>query len=268
MEAEAAAQADLSLGLDFKLDEAPAATEESQPTQAPAPSAAADQALEFDLGVIETSAEPAPTAEATGGAAEVAGLALDMDTLLAAPETAPPQPAEAPALPEFAVTEEEAPVASEEIPAAAEEPALSLDALATDIATPAETETSTQPAPEEESIVIESATAPEGGLDFDFEMETPEAPASTSEPAAQPKPAPDLDLSGLSLELGEPAASATGTREPAETDSQEVATKLDLARAYKEMGDREGAREILEEVLKEGTPQQQDDARALLDSLG
>ena len=32
----------------------------------------------------------------------------------------------------------------------------------------------------------------------------------------------------------------------------EVGTKLDLARAYMDMGDPEGARNILEEVLSEG----------------
>jgi pilus assembly protein FimV len=47
----------------------------------------------------------------------------------------------------------------------------------------------------------------------------------------------------------------------------EVATKLDLARAYVEMGDKEGAKEILEEVLKEGNSQQQADANQLLASL-
>ena len=34
----------------------------------------------------------------------------------------------------------------------------------------------------------------------------------------------------------------------------EVGTKLDLARAYMDMGDPDGARNILEEVLHEGSP--------------
>jgi pilus assembly protein FimV len=49
--------------------------------------------------------------------------------------------------------------------------------------------------------------------------------------------------------------------------SAEAATKLDLARAYVEMGDADGAREILEEVLKEGSSQQQAEANQLLASL-
>lgn len=48
------------------------------------------------------------------------------------------------------------------------------------------------------------------------------------------------------------------------TDADEAATKLDLARAYIDMGDTEGAREILEEVLKEGTEVQRNEARDLL----
>ena len=51
-------------------------------------------------------------------------------------------------------------------------------------------------------------------------------------------------------------------------DSESVATKLDLARAYIDMGDSEGAREMLEEVLQEGDTQQQADAQTLLDNIG
>lgn len=50
-------------------------------------------------------------------------------------------------------------------------------------------------------------------------------------------------------------------------DVNEVGTKLDLARAYIDMGDPEGARSILEEVLEEGDDTQRDEARELLDSL-
>ncbi len=51
------------------------------------------------------------------------------------------------------------------------------------------------------------------------------------------------------------------------TDSDEAATKLDLARAYIDMGDNEGAREILEEVLDEGTEAQMRDAKSLLERI-
>jgi len=47
----------------------------------------------------------------------------------------------------------------------------------------------------------------------------------------------------------------------------EVGTKLDLARAYVDMGDPGGARSILEEVLDEGDDSQKQQAQQLLDSL-
>ena len=47
-----------------------------------------------------------------------------------------------------------------------------------------------------------------------------------------------------------------------------VDTKLDLARAYVDMGDADGARAMLDEVIKEGTQIQQDVAKRLLETLG
>lgn len=47
----------------------------------------------------------------------------------------------------------------------------------------------------------------------------------------------------------------------------EVGTKLDLARAYMDMGDPEGARSILSEVLSEGSLSQKQEARRLMDAL-
>jgi pilus assembly protein FimV len=47
----------------------------------------------------------------------------------------------------------------------------------------------------------------------------------------------------------------------------EVGTKLDLARAYMDMGDPEGARSILDEVIHEGSASQKQEARRLMDSL-
>ncbi len=47
----------------------------------------------------------------------------------------------------------------------------------------------------------------------------------------------------------------------------EVGTKLDLARAYMDMGDPDGARNILEEVLTEGSAAQKQEAQRLIESL-
>ncbi|WP_078119434.1 FimV/HubP family polar landmark protein [Thiosocius teredinicola] len=56
---------------------------------------------------------------------------------------------------------------------------------------------------------------------------------------------------------------------PGELEGEdEVTTKLDLARAYVDMGDQDGARSILEEVVAEGNDNQRDDAEKLLAELG
>ncbi|HUL46178.1 MAG TPA: FimV/HubP family polar landmark protein [Steroidobacteraceae bacterium] len=47
----------------------------------------------------------------------------------------------------------------------------------------------------------------------------------------------------------------------------EVGTKLDLARAYMDMGDPDGARNILEEVMTEGSAAQKQEAQRLMESL-
>jgi pilus assembly protein FimV len=50
-------------------------------------------------------------------------------------------------------------------------------------------------------------------------------------------------------------------------DVDEVSTKLDLARAFIDMGDTEGARGSLEEVMSEGNAEQKAEAKALLDQM-
>ena len=50
-------------------------------------------------------------------------------------------------------------------------------------------------------------------------------------------------------------------------DSDEINTKLDLARAYAEMGDAEGARSLLEEVLSEGNDVQSGEAKRMIEEL-
>jgi len=49
--------------------------------------------------------------------------------------------------------------------------------------------------------------------------------------------------------------------------ADEAATKLDLARAYIDMGDHEGARDILDEVCKEGSDAQRQEAEEMLSRL-
>ena len=51
------------------------------------------------------------------------------------------------------------------------------------------------------------------------------------------------------------------------TATDAVATKLSLVRAYLDMGDHDGARGLLEEVLKEGTAEQREEAQRLSQRL-
>jgi pilus assembly protein FimV len=119
-------------------------------------------------------------------------------------------------------------------------------------------------------ISFESPTTPEqatadtlGSMDFNLDLDTADTKPMPA-PAAEPAP---LDLSSISLDLGAPGEGSASTTS---TDPkwQEVATKLDLAKAYEEMGDKDGARELLNEVVKEGDNAQQSQAKQMLSSLG
>jgi len=111
----------------------------------------------------------------------------------------------------------------------------------------------------------EVAPVGEGGhdIDFEFDIDTP----STTTAAAPPK-APAFDLSSIDLELdGNRAETHTSLPGQADEENPDVATKLELAQAYEEMGDKEGARELLQEVLHEGGSRQQQTARDRLAAL-
>ena len=119
---------------------------------------------------------------------------------------------------------------------------------------------------------VETAVAETGyveadtqGLDFDLgDLDVPAATDDTLklDLGLEEDNGPDskFDFSGLDLDLGDSGDN--------ELELDEVGTKLDLARAYVEMGDKEGAREILNEVLSEGNDKQKADAKGLMGTLG
>ena len=76
----------------------------------------------------------------------------------------------------------------------------------------------------------------------------------------------DLDLSG-DFEVDQPESEEDEELVIA-ADSNALSTKLDLARAYLDMGDDDGARQILDEVVAEGSAELQAEARALLERIG
>jgi pilus assembly protein FimV len=50
-------------------------------------------------------------------------------------------------------------------------------------------------------------------------------------------------------------------------EDDDIATRLELARAYMDIGDKEGAREVLDEVLGLGNSEQREEATALLKAI-
>ncbi|MBP6096101.1 MAG: pilus assembly protein [Methyloversatilis sp.] len=79
-------------------------------------------------------------------------------------------------------------------------------------------------------------------------------------------PLPDLDDAAVSTVIN--PEDMLANEEPPQTAAEEAETKLELARAYEEMGDKEGARELLQEVVREGTAEQQSLASDMLTRLG
>jgi pilus assembly protein FimV len=117
---------------------------------------------------------------------------------------------------------------------------------------------------------------------FDFDL-TPRqtnlhahAPASSSATAVENEVAEEFDAHATSWEFAEPSADPVSEasaphhelhHDLGQLNDDPVDTKLDLARAYLDMGDPDGAHAMLEEVMHEGTQMQKDVAKRLLDSI-
>jgi pilus assembly protein FimV len=92
-----------------------------------------------------------------------------------------------------------------------------------------------------------------GSINLDLSAEPEE---SAMAPAALPEPA------------GLPEAFEEAAPDVHDAQWEEVNTKLDLAKAYEEMGDLEGARELLQEVLNEGSGELIEQAETILARIG
>ncbi|WP_307724432.1 FimV/HubP family polar landmark protein [Pseudoduganella lurida] len=285
----ASAPADNLMDFDFGDDTAVPApvAPASAPAPAPAPSVAdagdAEHFLDFDLGGLDAAtpatvppASPAPAADPFADkSADDLDLAFDLPGDAARPEevTAAPAPADLAMDFDLDLPGDDQPATA---PAPAADPLAELDLMDFDVAAP-----------------LPPAAAP--SLEDDFALdalpELPDSPAGTasangagtSAPAASAPP-PEFDLSGIDLELDEladqpPAATPPLVDEPAVPApaaapeqltplQMEMDTKLDLAVAYQEIGDKEGARELLDEVLRGGSDDQVSRANQMLASLG
>ena len=265
--APVAEEAATDLGFDFDLSALTGAPAEAPATAAPAAEEKAEEGaedvLDFNLDLGSIGAPAAPAAEAKTeqeGAHEEGVMEFDLGAFT---QPAPAAPEAAAATEELISAEswqdevmgldiEAAPIEA----AAAPAPELEMSDFAA--AAPA--------AAESESIELAAPPVEEAPLDFDFDLGQEEMVSAAPAPAAE-SAVPDLDLTGISLDIGA-AAPAEPAAGPVDFGSQEVSTKLDLARAYVDMGDMEGAREILQEVIREGGAEQQEEAKKLLSELG
>jgi len=95
--------------------------------------------------------------------------------------------------------------------------------------------------------------------------------SGVSEPEeATPTPVlPEEDLADINLNIDDSVTTESVGVKPVEKSGRwhEIATKIDLARAYQEMGDSDRAKEALQEVLKDGDIEQQKSAKIILDRL-
>lgn len=114
--------------------------------------------------------------------------------------------------------------------------------------------------------------SPEAALELEPQRTTPwegldevKVPTPDIQPFEQPK-TPEVSLD-VDFDL-EPARHGEVERGVTPFTEDPIGTKLDLARAYVDMGDLEGARAMLQEVIAEGAEVQKQEARRLLDSLG
>ena len=134
--------------------------------------------------------------------------------------------------------------------------------------------------------VIQPGLAPEetddGFPDDTFELPSSEAlpPAfDSSAPIAEPVDSPNSDWvaqegAEAPADFQDDQETITGIQDPDQSSYDEglvsndpVETKLDLARAYLDMGDQEGARSMLKEVLADGSEVQKEEAQRLLEEL-
>jgi pilus assembly protein FimV len=253
--APAAAASVMDFDLDRDAGALPSLAEESKSS----PKAADSNTLDFDLGGLsfdEPAAAAPVVAEAPApvpAADEVQDLSFDLglDTPAAKVETveaAPVPDAMADIGMDFNLD-----LPTESKPAApAADPLADLSSM--DFSLPAASAPAAAPVEE----------APLSAADFALDLPVEPAPAAAAAPAA------DFDLSGIDLDLGGAAQVAEAPKNEEEMSAlhMEMDTKLDLAVAYQEIGDKEGARELLDEVIRGGSDDQVSRASAMRAQLG
>jgi pilus assembly protein FimV len=254
---QAAAEEPLDFSFDMDFG-APAANPVPQAAVQPAQAEDDLSFGDFDLDDTIPAASPASTAEATVAAVSTAAPNSDFDMASLAREF-----------------DLEPPAAPEQSSPATElkDPLFDLDTMDFGLA------------PATPAADFSPASAPAPALSLEDELfGLPDLPTAAPAPVQTAEYAPhdmlepqkveaDFDLGGFDLDL--PAENTQPLADidtmtapavaPAETSAahMEMETKLDLAIAYQEIGDKEGARELLEEVIKGGNSEQVGKANAM-----
>ncbi|WP_255753824.1 FimV/HubP family polar landmark protein [Massilia sp. erpn] len=289
-----AAQADS--GLDFALEQTALPAEPAPATETPdwASPGAAEPAraqssakaesdpssfLDFDLGGLsfDPAAAPAPAAAETASRlAEENKAAPDLALDMPFESAAAPVPAPADDLGmDFNLELPGETPAPTPAPAAAPEALADLDMMDFDLpaSAPAPTAAPTIAAPDLDDLRLpdmeDMKPAAAAALPDIEDMKMGGALADAPAPA-------DFDLSGIDLDLhggaAQPAEALTGapvaSEEALSAHHMEMDTKLDLAIAYQEIGDKEGARELLDEVIRGGNDDQVGRASSMRALLG
>lgn len=256
---------------------------------APAPAARDDNSLDFDLDMGGADAFATPAAKE-----ESAAEALDFDAEFSLDDvdTSVARSSESSTAFDADLSLDFDQMEAAPAAPATEDNSLDFD-LDFDVGTPA-TPAANAPAAEPESFDFEedrtiaftpSAPAPAAGdepmldsaaaaqladeLDFDVGLESASAGEDAtvlSTPAFSAPAAPSAPV--VTAAPFQPAANDFSSSAEDEldflSDADETSTKLDLARAYIDMGDRDGARDILDEVIIEGSDNQKQEAKDLL----
>ena len=140
-------------------------------------------------------------------------------------------------------------------------PAINFDDLVFDIPT-----SQSKSAPVKEKATEKPKAATDEGMAFTIDFPTSDNIESPSDkPAAANKL--DIDFGDININLDEGVSPVRAGGEGKDEQWHEVATKLDLAKAYQEMGDADGAREILEEVIRDGDVNQREAGEKLLQQI-
>lgn len=240
-----------TFGGDFDLGEPEA---EEQAAEAPAESpASAGNEMEFDLGDFEYPTDEAAAAPEAEAPAEPAAAddanELEFDLGLG-DEAAAPEPASEP---------EPEPEADSEATQFKVDTSTAEDSLDLDI------DSALAGLDAEESDTIESALGGDDSGTTDFDLGALDEPADDGAHEASIEASPadeagDLDFDAL---LGDDA----GGDDVESADAGSGDSRLDLARAYIDMGDADGARGLLNEVLADGTDAQKQEAQELLNLI-